>query len=250
MKVKTIIFLLLGIPAFHSCLGQKLTQSIENALGEKLYARFSGSTYVKETGENSFLFLVNTNNSQDCYDKAIVIFSEKSLEKPDFKENETFEFFIPESRRFAVIYNYKEEEIFVAGLDDQSVRQFIQKFKSIENKETALNNNHVLGYGMSFLSNSLWNISRIKESKYKSPFYSLDYADMINTDARESLPPPGDDDGGGVSCAPGVCTSGGAGSSECSITEAPFGQECSVTCITGYYACCVSSTVRCYCCKI
>lgn len=44
------------------------------------------------------------------------------------------------------------------------------------------------------------------------------------------------------------CTSGGAGASECSIDE--WTQNgCSVKCRSGYYACCNSSTVRCFCVK-
>ncbi|MDX1627474.1 MAG: hypothetical protein R3345_02175 [Fulvivirga sp.] len=41
------------------------------------------------------------------------------------------------------------------------------------------------------------------------------------------------------------CTSGGEGSSSCSIDE-PF-NSCSVTCREGYYACCDSSTTTCTC---
>lgn len=54
-----------------------------------------------------------------------------------------------------------------------------------------------------------------------------------------------DDTGGGTSS--GGCTSGGIGSSSCSLTCG--GQTCSVTCNTGYYACCVCTTSgpRCKC---
>lgn len=53
-----------------------------------------------------------------------------------------------------------------------------------------------------------------------------------------------DDTGGGTSG--GGCTSGGIGSSQCSVG---CGGGCSVTCNTGYYACCVctSSSPRCKC---
>lgn len=46
------------------------------------------------------------------------------------------------------------------------------------------------------------------------------------------------------------CTSGGEGSTSCSIDE-PFGMGgCSVDCSEGYYSCCDSSTVKCTCEKI
>lgn len=43
-----------------------------------------------------------------------------------------------------------------------------------------------------------------------------------------------------------TCTSGGAGSTRCSITEI-FGMSCSVDCANGYYACCDSETTTCKC---
>ena len=42
------------------------------------------------------------------------------------------------------------------------------------------------------------------------------------------------------------CTSGGPGSSSCSIDEV-FALACSVTCDPNYYACCQSSTTQCFC---
>jgi hypothetical protein len=44
-------------------------------------------------------------------------------------------------------------------------------------------------------------------------------------------------------CGGGDCTSGGDGSTQCSVTG------CSVTCSAGYYACCNSNTVNCKCCQ-
>lgn len=45
------------------------------------------------------------------------------------------------------------------------------------------------------------------------------------------------------------CSSGGLGSTQCSIgsTNGPVGTECSVSCGAGYYACCDDSTVICKC---
>lgn len=250
MKRKTLFILLSGFFIFQSCVAQKLSQSIENAIGERLYARFSGNVFVKQTSSNSFLLLVNTNKSADSYDKALIVFSEETQTMPSVDEQATYEFFIPDNKRYIVIYNQRNDRIFIAGLTDQAAKQAIERFKSNAAMKSALMNQDVLGYGLSYLSNTIWNIAKIKESKYKSPFYTLDYANMTNTQAAAALPPPDEENGGGVSCAQGTCTSGGAGSSSCSITEAPFGQSCTVTCNSGYYACCVSSTVRCYCCKI
>jgi hypothetical protein len=250
MKSIAFVFIAVIFLFFQSCSAQSLSKKIENAFSEKLFSKFSGKCFLKETTPNSFLLLINSRNSIDSYDKAFVVVSESNQTKPTIDEQSTYEFFIPLNKRFVIIYNQKTDKIFVAGLSDQAASDAIERFKSNENIKSALLNQDVLGYGLSYLNNTIWNISKIKESKYKTPYYTLDYANMTNKNAALALAPPDDDTGGGVSCAQGTCTSGGAGSSSCSITESPLNQECSVTCNSGYYACCVSSTVRCYCCKI
>lgn len=235
---------------FQSCTAQKLSQTIENALGEKVYARFSGNVFLKPTNAGSYLLLVNTTQSTDSYDKALVVFSETGQSKPGIDEQATYEFFIPDNKRFIVVYNQETDKIFIAGLTDEAARQSVERFKSNAGIHSALTNQDVLGYGLSYMSGTIWNMAKIKESRYKSPFNTLDYANMTDPQAAATLVPPDEENGSSVSCAQGTCSSGGAGSSSCSITEAPLGQTCTVTCNTGYYACCVSSTVRCYCCKI
>ncbi|RYF89045.1 MAG: hypothetical protein EOO03_06960 [Chitinophagaceae bacterium] len=249
MKLKFPVLSFLVLTLFQSCIAQKLSQSIENAMGEKLYAKFSGRCFVKTPSSNSFLLLVNTNNSSDSYDKAIIVFSEGNQTKPSIDEQGIYEFFIPQHKRYIIVYNQKNDKIFIAGLTDQAAKESIDRFKSNATIKSALTNQDVLGYGLSYMSNTIWNMAKIKESQYKSPFNTLDYANMTNPQAATALPPPDEENLGDVSCAQGTCTSGGAGSSSCAIAEAPFGQECSVTCNAGYYACCVSSSVRCYCCK-
>lgn len=230
----------------NSVISQQLSQDIQSAIGEKLYMRFAGSCYTKVTGANSYLLLINTMGSGENFDKAVIVFSEENQVKPAVDEQATYEFFIPENRRYIVIYNQKSNKIFIAGLSDQNARERINRFKGNAAIKSALANQDAIGHGLSYMSGS-WSKSKVKASKYKMPFNTLQYSNNLDPAAASVLPP---DDGGGVSCATGTCTSGGAGSSSCSITEAPLNQTCEVTCNSGYYACCVSSTVRCYCCKI
>lgn len=231
----------------NSVIGQQLSQAIQSAIGEQLYMRFTGTCYAKPTGANSYLLLVNTTGQGDNFDKALIVFSEGNQVKPMVDEQATYEFFIPENRRYVVIYNQKNNKIFVAGLTDQNAKDRIGRFKGNAAIKSALTNQDALGHGLSYMSGS-WSKAKVKESKYKMPFNTLQYSNNLDPAAASMLPP--DDGGGGVSCAQGACTSGGAGSSSCSITESPLNQTCEVTCNSGYYACCVSSTVRCYCCRI
>lgn len=246
---KMISLIICSMILFQSCSSQKLSKSIEGAIGEKLYAKFTGRVFVKESSDNSSLLLINTNKSSENYDKAIVVFSDVKQSLPPIDETATYEFFIPENRRYIVIYNQKTEKISLAALTDKAAKELVDHFKSSPGIKDVLTKD-ILGYGLSYMSNTLWSSERIKESRYQSPFNTLDYANMTNPAASAALVPPDEENTGSVSCAQGVCSSGGAGSGSCSITEAPLNQSCTVTCNSGYYACCVSSTVRCYCCKV
>jgi len=53
----------------------------------------------------------------------------------------------------------------------------------------------------------------------------------------------------GVDCETMTCDSGGEGSISCSVTIPFIGGGCSVTCQTGYYACCDQGEVTCLCCQ-
>lgn len=243
------LFLLFTI-VFQSCIAQNFSQSIENAIGGKLYAKFSGKAFVKSGNEDSYLLMINSNNSSDTYDKAIILFSENKIEKPIINSEENLEFFIPDNRRYIIIYNKSLNKIISVGLSDQNAKDAVDKFKANFKEKSLLANNNISGYGLSYLT-GFWNINKIKESKYNLPFNTLDYSNIANPNAAKNLPTPENEKfvAPGL-CDIGQCTSGGAGSSSCSISEGfPVEQSCTVTCNTGYYACCRSSDIRCYCCK-
>lgn len=249
---KLNLFLLVIFSSFiiQSGFAQNFSQSIENAIGEKLYSKFSGKGFVKPCTDESFLLMINSNNSSDTYDKAIILFSDSLIAKTKIINEGILEFFIPENRRYIVIYNKTVNKISIIGLSDQNAIKAIDNFKVNLKEKSLLTNNDIFGYGLSYLT-GFWNINKIKESKYKVPFYSLDYSNIANPEAAKKLPLPENEnfDAPGF-CDIGQCTSGGAGSSSCSISESfPVEQSCTVSCNSGYYACCRSSDMRCYCCK-
>ncbi len=247
MKKLLFYMLFLQILTISSCVAQNLSKSIENSLGEKLYLKISGKLYLKQSSENTILILCRSNGtSEQNFDKAFTIFSETIIEKININEMDDYEIQIPESKKYAVIYNLTKNKIHFIGTSDKS--NDIIQIKQNLSISKAIDNSDYLGYGFSFM-NASWSTQDIKASQYKIPFNTLDYANTQNSQLRASLPSV-EVELASVSCAQGTCTSGGAGSSSCSITEAPFNQSCTVTCNSGYYACCVSSTVRCYCCKI
>lgn len=249
MKLNFLLQIVVGILILQSCVAQKQPLYIENAIGEKIYTKFSGTCLWRRTDDKSYLLLVNTTKSTDSYDRAIIVFSDHSVGKPEINEEATYEFFIPENKRFIVVHNQNTNKVFILGLSDQSAKQKIEKFKSNASMRSALTNKDYLGYGLSYMT-GLWNRQKIKESKYKLPFNTLDYANTLNPEAAASLGEPEDELGGAGLCDIGQCSSGGAGSSSCSVMEIGGMTSCTVTCNTGYYACCNSSTTGCYCCRI
>lgn len=70
------------------------------------------------------------------------------------------------------------------------------------------------------------------------------------------LDPPGLDDGNGSSGSTYTCSSGGPGSTSCSVATngggggITGGTSCSVTCGGGYYACCNAWQNKCQCRKL
>ena len=239
---KFIFFLCFSTVILTSCIAQNLSKAIENSFGEKLYSKMNAKLFVKDVGTNYQLILIRTNGFvNDSYDRAIIIFSESALSKLPLNSNDDYEIQIPDSKKYLVIYNTTKNQISFVGTSDMQNK--IKIIKSNSNLTNAISNIDCLGYGMSYLTGS-WNAQKIVENHYKIPFNSLDFSRNINPVSPQMLI-----EDPGVSCKEGTCTSGGAGSNSCSITEGEV-MSCSVTCNTGYYACCVSSTTRCYCCKV
>jgi hypothetical protein len=244
MKKTFFLLTMVTMVLMRSCTGQDVGRAIEDVIDEKLYVKFTGQLYVKETKENSLLIFCKTDPSAGHYDKAFAIFSERPIPKMWFSEQDVFEVQIPDSRRFAIVYNKTRDQLHFIGLTDVSAR--ISSIKAKKEVARSVTNQDYLGYGLSFLS-GVWDVGKVKGSSYKYAFTTLDYADVKN--AGRVIPP--EDEGGYKFCKRGACTSGGAGSTSCSISEdiGPVNQSCTSSCGAGYYACCDSSVTRCYCCK-
>lgn len=246
MKKEIMVLLIFLSYLTISCSSQHVSEEIDNSLGGKLFLNATGNIYVKQSNDKSLLLLFRTKGvSSATFDKSLIIYSETEIPKLALNESELYEIKISESRKFAILYNLNRNKIYFIGtMDSQNEIDVIKGNTALKN---SIDNLDYLGYGFSYLTGS-WSESRIKESRYTTPIYSLDYSDNFNTQLRTTLPLD-DDGGGGGLCAQGSCTSGGNGSSSCSITEAFPSQSCNVTCTTGFYACCNSKSVRCYCCK-
>lgn len=243
MKMLSILLCTIISLIFHNCTAQNLSKALGNALGGNKYLEAKGKMYMRSSSNNTALLLFRSEGiGEISFDKAFTIFSETAISKFNINEDDVYEIKIPTSRKYMAIYNLSKGEIFFIGTSDS--KSDIDKIKINQELSKYITNKDYLGYGFSYMKGN-WSTTRIKESKYLTPFYTLDYADEQNTQLRVALPPD-DGDGGGNDCS--SCTSGGVGSSQCSIDEWS-NVACSVTCNAGYYACCNSKVTKCYCCK-
>lgn len=244
-----LLCVLLTLP-FISGWSQDLSKSIVQAMNEPLYAQFTGTCFLKPTTDQSLLLLFNTKGSSDSYDRNLVLFSESAITAPVINEKATYEVLIPQSRRYLVLYEHGAERLTILGLSDEDASQKIKRFKENSSLTSRIQPGSRLGYGMSYMV-GLWNKARVQESEYRQPFNTLDYSNSAKPELAGKLLPVAMEGVTANLCAEGKCQSGGAGSNSCSITESfPIEQQCTVNCNSGYYSCCNTTVMRCYCCRI
>lgn len=210
----------------------------------------SGRAISKVTHTNSNLLLLGNErslNQQSQLTTALVLNNELPLDPLVIEEGNKLEIGLLLNGKIILVADQSQSVVHVLATRDATgdVQQVLEKLKASNYKIGKIN----FGYGLSFMRGK-WSLSSVKQSGYRNPFNILMASDLTRKQGTgvvaNSLI---DDDGNSNLCALGSCTSGGAGSTSCSISETTGG-ECTVTCSSGYYACCNSPTVRCYCCKI
>jgi hypothetical protein len=216
-------------------LSRELKETVQHVQGEIS----GGNSLLKVTANNELMILQATNPKKPKeIDKIIIVAFEKNASIPIHDKNlEYTDLVFFSDKRSIALHSKVDNKIYLLGLDESESQHKIDLLKSNKNTKNALKE-PLLGYGISVLTGS-WNLDKLMNNKYHSAFNQLDYSSNIY-----SIVPP-DDGGSGGSVN---CTSGGPGASECSIGEWPS-ISCSVTCKSGYYACCDSKTTKCFCVK-
>jgi hypothetical protein len=254
-KFYSSILIVLLIAAFiYGChkekksIGSNITPSpkasVDNLLKNvNLAYRDSGWAYVKRENNKIIIYQKNNGIAECTFNKLIVL----ALDNPSLNfvskdlPNDSLYFWYSQSKRQIVTYSFKSNKILILALNDSAGVAFVNKFKNAKINNVPVE--YALGYGLSvvhkqypvsdFLQRDLsGNLS------YKTPKY------ISNIDLAALTPDEVDPGGGGMSC-----TSGGTGSSQCSVGNGDLsgGNSCSVTCNTGYYACCNDDQVICKC---
>jgi hypothetical protein len=242
MTTKKIMTLLISLSFLVTvCRSQDLTLEIKNSLGEGVYKSFTCKLYSKILSSNSLFIMCNTGGANN-YSNSFVIETKTLIQYPNVNEEDDYSVIIPNSKKYAILYNKTKSSISIIGVMDGNYASAKTSIRANAKLDAISFKEEFYGYGMSFLIGS-WDIGKIKQTPYKFWQNILDYSDINNPSFASRLPQPGDTES--VAPGGGPCTSGGIGSSACS-TEGPL-NNCSVTCIAGYYACCDDNRMKCYC---
>jgi hypothetical protein len=248
MKIK--LFLLACFIAGSSNLfaQSELSNAVRQTFSNSFYATFAGNTKAKLTNDRSLVVTIGSDeNNMNEHQRAFLLTAESAPRYHEFESGDC-EFFVTTNQTVAIIVNNADQTVSLIGLDNDETKAVKNLLEENALIASHFSGNNFFSYGISFIEGK-WSLELLSKSKYKNPFNYLASGDLTGKFAPENL---GEAGGGYVLCEQGSCTSGGAGSSTCSISEEYMGvkQACSVSCNTGYYACCNTKAVRCFCCKI
>jgi hypothetical protein len=98
-----------------------------------------------------------------------------------------------------------------------------------------------MGFGLA-LMNGKWNAQKLADTTKKYAYNLLAVTDLSGRVLTKTAALAADD------TPTTTCNSGGPGANSCSFGEGfPISRDCTITCNCGYYACCNSSQVMCFC---
>ncbi len=199
-------------------------------------ALFASGDFILSTTENNEIVIINISkpDAQEV-NKIWVAAFEDNINKQSYNRklfDATLE--VASDKRYLIIKN-QNEQYFIA-LDEVENRE---KAKNI----TIASPNNTLSAAFCFGITYQWGHYDFKEllkDKTISAFESIRAANIKSNHTTDQSK-----NGAGEKCS-----SGGAGSTQCSIDGAFETGGCSITCTAGYYACCKSSSITCNCVKI
>lgn len=228
------------------CQAQDKINEIENSIPEGVFKVITGKIFSKELPDTSLLLLINSNPAQSNFNSAFILSSENKLLPISTSESDEYTVIIPKTKAYILLINKKQAQISFIGI----ANNYEIKTKAAIASNSLLKQftlQEFLGYGLSY-NRSTWDALKIMNSPYHFAYNILHNADLQNPAISRNLSSSSAEVNPNSISPGGSCTSGGTGATQCSIDGA-FGTGCSVTCGTGYYACCDDNTVKCYCVK-
>ncbi|WP_166437238.1 hypothetical protein [Niastella caeni] len=214
-------------------------ETLQTTLAQDQGEIFTGHTYIK-VSENNEVLIMQIKNDPAIVENIFVLALEKkdliTIQPGDLGLSSVIYY---RDKRAVVLHSSKSNNLHFLGLRETASGIKMERLKADHTLKNEMRS-AVLGYGLSMMKGK-WDAKTLLNTNKKYIFNLIALADRsgrtLTPAQREAVT---EDIASG-------CTSGGPGSSSCSISEPLPPQSCSVTCGSGYYACCQSSTVSCNC---
>lgn len=213
---------------------QALQTSMQGAI------QTDGDVFIRITANNEIV-IAQTGSSKDTVEHIYVLALPKG-QPITMREGKLgySDMLCYKDKRAMVLHSEADNKWYFFGIDEDASRNKVR----ILSADPTLGSNIggiSMGYGLSKI-NGRYNAQKLADTTKKYASNLLAVTDMSGRLSAKTVAMATDDD------APEDCTSGGPGSSTCSISEGVlFPNTCSVTCNVGWYSCCNSSSVKCFC---
>lgn len=212
-------------------------KDLRSTLQQDLQKEFAGRTFVKVTSNNEVLIAQSTGNN-DTIDRIfmLTVDTKRTIGLKDGDLGLSSVFFYKDQRAIAVHSN-KTNEIYFLGLDEQASQNKVNSLAHNKNLNGLIREN-LLGYGLSMIK-GIWDKNTLNNLTKKYAASLIVLSDLQKKYSPTQKIAAANDD------IPIRCFSGGTGSTGCTFTSPIVGSSCSVTCATGYFACCNAVTCNC-----
>lgn len=232
-KSKAFLFsaLLILLAIFNSCKHDDFSSLNEKEKLEikarQLYYQTNLTGKALNTVDGIVYF--NDKNSQNKYTSAIALLSSTPSELNELKKLLESNIEIRYHRDYIEFKNLYTSDKILFVVSNENGHNYVH---NIINKKTY--KQIIFGYELSYIKNQSFDADKIPFKKIETKMA------LINT--FSAITPELDDD------SLMKCDGGGSGSTECAIGD--IYSNCSVSCASGYYACCQGSDNTCKCIKI
>lgn len=211
-------------------------QTIETLLAQDKEATFTGHTYIK-LSENNEVLIMQYKNDPATIETIFVL----ALEQKNKMTIQAGDLGLSTAHYYkdkkAVVLHAADNTLYFIGLNEASSDTKLDRIKASPTLAGSLQTT-VKGFGLSMIKGK-WDANTLLNENKKYIFNLIALANKEKgMTATQKTAVAADE--------PIKCTSGGPGSLSCS-TVISGSNGCSVTCSTGYFACCASSTNNCFC---
>ncbi len=230
-KLIVAVMVIFGITAFMGCKEKQDNKKSYNVEAKNIKSNVYSGEYKIEYRENEVGLFHYRDEAKSKIDFGFVLQTENPV---SFKSIDLGECLVSfeNNNRIIVINQLETKEVRILALNEEKDINYLQKADEKKDVNVVAK---TFGYGISMVK-GYWQAKSIFENDGKFTELLVSRLDNSTDTTNEE----------GVNYD---CTSGGQGAIACSLKDAYGRIGCSVTCVTGYYACCIDATMICKCVK-